>query len=363
VQPYQTQLLFRSDPGATYPFGGVLTTGLRAAQVGNSELRWETTTGTNLGLDYTVLNDRVTGNFEIYQKTTKDLLQEVSVPQPAVVSTRWENIGSLRNRGFEAATDVQLISQGRRSLNGGLVLTVERGKIISLGDTGRVLQSGDVSGQGQSNQYSQRIKAGLPLGTFFGPKFLFVNSAGQQVFACLAASAGCTAGETTNPTEADKLVIGNANPSFTLGLRNNGTWNNIDASWLWRGEFGGDVFNNTALVYASKANATQGRNFLASALEMTDGLKEPAKFSSRWIEDRTFVRLQNVTVGYAVPTRLTSGRTTRVYVSGDNLLMSTKYTGYDPEVYTTHGGVATRGVDYLSYPRARTYTLGAHVQF
>jgi iron complex outermembrane receptor protein len=161
---------------------------------------------------------------------------------------------------------------------------------------------------------------------------------------------------------SEVVVIGNANPSFTLGVRNNAIWNGIDASWLWRGEFGGDVFNNTALVYASKSDAKQGRNFLRSALDMPDAIGEPSKFSSRWVESRTFVRLQNVTVGYALPRDLTAGRATRIYLSGDNMLLFTKYTGYDPEVFVA-SGLASRGVDYLVYPPSRRFTLGARVQF
>jgi len=363
VQPYQTQLLLRADPGASYPFGGTVSSGLRAAQVGNPDLKWETATQTNFGIDYGLMQDRVTGAVEFYQKDTKDLLLSVNVPQPAVVSTRLENIGSLRNRGIEASADLEMFKSAHRSLTGGLVFTRERNEVTSLGDTSRkFINTGFVSGQGQSNQYSQRIMVGQPIGTFFGPKFIGANAAGQQTFVCKAASAGCVNGVTTDPTDGDKVVIGNANPSFTLGLHNTGQWNNFDASWLWRGEFGGDVFNNTALVYASKSNAKQGRNFLSSALSQPDAIGEPSKYSSRWVESRTFVRLQNLTVGYAVPSRFTAGRTARMYVSGDNLLLSTKYTGYDPEVFVS-SGLASRGIDYLVYPPARRFTLGARVQF
>jgi len=359
VQPYQTQLLLRADPGATYPFGGVLTTGLRAAQVGNPDLKWETATQTNIGIDYSVMNDKITGNIELYNKDTKDLLLDVAVPQPAVVSSRIENIGSLQNRGLEAAADVQLYQSGQKSLTGGLVFTVERNKVTELrGD----INSGFVSGQGQSNQYSERIMVGQPIGTFFGPRFIDVEG-GKQYFACKS-SASCTNGKTTDPAESDKEILGNANPSFTLGLRNSGTWSKFDVSWLWRGEFGGKVFNNTALVYQTKSDAKQGRNFLRAALDMPDDINEPAKFSSRWVEDRTFVRLQNLTLGYTfnLPSNITS-QPTRVYVSGDNLFLATHYTGYDPEVFSSNGGIATRGVDYLTYPRARTFTVGARFQF
>ena len=182
VQPYQTQLLLRSDPGATYPFGGVLTTGLRAAQVGNPDLKWETATQTNVGIDYGLLNDRISGSIEYYIKDTKDLLLDVSVPQPAVVATRIENIGSLQNKGLEANIDGQLWHSGsQKSISGGLVLAVERNKVTSLGDR-PFINTGFVNGQGQSNQYSERIMIGQPIGTFFGPKFIRVNSAGQQVW-------------------------------------------------------------------------------------------------------------------------------------------------------------------------------------
>ena len=219
-------------------------------------------------------------------------------------------------------------------------------------------------GQGQSGRNSQRLIPGQPLGTFWGPKFLRVNSTHQQVFSCVAASTGCTNGETLAPTGDDEMIIGNANPTFSLGLRSNGSQGHFDASWLWRAEFGKDVFNNTALVYSTKGNAKSDRNFLVSALSDPIGIGEPAIYSSLWIESGRFVRLQNATVGYtfALPGALGGGRTTRVYVSGDNLLLFTPYTGYDPEVFVD-AGIATRGIDYLTYPRARTFTLGAHVQF
>lgn len=367
VSPYQTKLLLRADPGAVYPFGGVLTTGLRAAQVGNPELTWETAEQINVGLDYGFANERFTGVIDFYQKTTKDLLLEVDVPQPAVVNTRLENIGSLRNRGVEITFNTPLMDRGTRTLNLEIVASAERNEVTSLGDTARkFINTGWVSGQGQSGQYSQRIMIGEPIGTFFAPRFLRVETsganAGKQVFKCKASSPGCSNGETLSPTDADREVIGSANPDFVLGISNNGTWGSVDFSWLWRGEFGGKVFNNTALVYQTKSNATQGRNFLAAALQDADDITEPAKYSDRWIEDRTFVRLQNFTIGYTLPRHLSRGRATRVFLSGDNLLLLSGYSGYDPEVFVATG-LASRGIDYLTYPRARTFTVGARLQY
>jgi len=364
VRPYATQLLLRADNGARYPFGNTVTTGLLAAQVANPNLKWETSEQANLGIDFGLRADRITGTIDLYQKDTKDLLLDVTVPQPAVVSTRLENIGQIRNRGVEATVDARLIDGAARTLSAGLVATVERNEVVSIGGDREFIITGNVNGQGQSGRFAQRIMTGEPLGTFWGPRFLRVNEQGRQLFACSRSDADCVNGETFSPTGDDEAIIGNANPAFALGFRSSATWGKFDASWLWRGEFGREVFNNTALVYATKANAKQSRNFLESALDAPDGIDEPSIYSSRWIEDGSFVRLQNVTIGYTfdLPSRLGFGRATRVYLAGDNVLLFTPYEGYDPEVHTDLG-LASRGIDYLTYPRARTFTLGARVTF
>ena len=364
VRPYATQLLLKANSGARYPFGSTITTGLVATQVANPTLKWETAEQTNVGLDFGIRNDQITGGIDVYVKNTKDLLLEVPVPQPAVVSNQIQNIGSVRNRGIEATVDAKLIERSDRSFTSGLVLSVERNKVQNLGEDREFIITGGVFGQGQSGRFSQRIIRGEPLGTFYGPTFVGVDAKGKQLFACSRTAADCVNGQTFAPTGNDESVIGNANPKFSLGLRSNGNFRKFDASWLWRAEVGRDVFNNTALVYSTKGNALSDRNFLVSALSDPIGIAEPAIFSSRWIESGTFTRLQNVTVGYTfdLPSRLGGGKNTRVYLSGDNLLLFTPYSGYDPEVFVA-SGLASRGIDYLTYPRARTFTTGARIQF
>ena len=370
VGPYQTQLLLGTSSSATYPFGGSVITGFGATQVANPDLKWETSTQTNVGIDWGIKNDRITGTFELYQKKTKDLLFRVPVAQPAVVSTRLENVGSLSNNGFEANIDAQLFSSNTSSFSSGLVFAIERNKVDELGLDRQFINVASVNGQGQSGRQAQRLIPGQPVGTFWGAEFAGFNTTGQQLFNKYTVTRDAKGretsrklnGTTTSPGGDDEVIIGNANPNFSLGVRSNGTWKKFDASWLWRAEMGRDVFNNTALVYSTTANAKQGRNFLASALTQKDAFGEPAIYSSRWIEDGSFVRLQNVTLGYTfrAPAQL-GGRDARVYLSGDNLLLSTPYSGYDPEVFT--GGGVDRGVDYLIYPRARTFTGGFRVTF
>jgi iron complex outermembrane receptor protein len=228
------------------------------------------------------------------------------------------------------------------------------------------ITSGFLSGQGQSGQTAQRILPGYALGTFYGLEYVGINTAGQQEFNDYDAD-GNLVGTTTSPGADDFQVLGEANPDFTVGLRSQLTWGAFDASFIARWEQGRDVLNNTALVHASKSNVKQGKNILRSGLDETDeSINEPAIYSSRWIEDGSFLRLQNITLGYTfeLPGLLTGGRgnTARVYAAADNLLMLTGYTGYDPEAHSD-AGLGTRGIDYLSYPRARSFTAGMRLSF
>lgn len=370
VRPYGTQLLLRTNNDARYPFGNSVITGFAASQVANPDLKWETSTQANIGFDYGFKGDRYTGTVEFYQKKTKDLLFEVPVAQPAVVSNRLENVGSLKVRGLEASLDAALFENTSASVTSGLVFTMERNEIEALGLNRQFITTGNVNGQGQSGKVAQRLIPGQPIGTFWGAEFAGYNSNGEQLFnkykvtrdAAGRETSRVRDGTTTSPGGDDEVIIGDANPAFSIGLRSNATWHRFDASWLWRAEMGRDVFNNTALVYGTTSNVNQSRNFLRSALKNKDALGQPAIYSSRWIEDGSFLRLQNLTVGYTFRLPGLSSRDTRVYVSGDNLLLFTPYSGYDPEVFVDNG-LAVRGIDYLIYPRARTFTTGVRIQF
>ena len=365
VDPYTSLITLAGNTGAAYPWGDVAHGGVLATSNGNPDLKWEQTSQIDGAVDFALMNNRISGSLEYYHKNTKDLLLTVAVAQPALNDTQLKNVGKLSGHGLEFTLDALAISRPSLTWRAGLVLAAERTKVVDLG--GGSINTGFISGQGQSNAYSQRLIEGQPVGTFYGPLFVGVDANGKQVYACTAATVGCVNGRTTlgqGTAEADYRILGNANPDFTLGFHSEINWNHFDISFLIRAAVGQDVFNNTALVYGTKSDALQDKNFLRDALNDPTGIHEPAIFSSKWVENASFVRLQNITVGYDLhlPVLTRSARSARVYVSADNLILLTGYSGLDPEVYTSNG-LATRGLDYLTYPRPRTITGGLRLLF
>lgn len=371
VPPYSSLLKLEPRNDAKYPFGDVPVSGVIPTSDANPSLKWEQTSQFNLAVDYGLLDNRISGSVEYYVKNTSDLLLSVTNAQPAFAERRLQNVGKVRNKGLEISVDALLASRPDMSWRAGLVFAAERNTVVDLGPYTSGIPTGTVSGQGQSGVNAQIIKKGLSIGTFYGPRFLRVNAQGKQVFACVATSPGCVAGETLNATSDDYQIIGNANPDFTLGLRSQINWHKFDISFLIRASVGGDVFNNTALVFGTKSDALQDKNFLRSALTDPTGIHEPAIYSSRWVEDASFVRLQNITVEYQlnIPVLTGSARSARLFVSADNLLLLTGYSGLDPEVsnlasgLNPSAGLQARSIDYLSYPRPRTITGGLRLTF
>jgi TonB-dependent starch-binding outer membrane protein SusC len=384
IRPFSSLALFEPQGGGRYPWGDSPATGIVGARNPNPDLRWEETEQINVALDFGFRENRLSGTLEYYIKNTSNLLLDVTPPAPALVTTRTENVGKLRNRGIEFALDALAISRPGLSWRAGLVFSANRNKVVDLAGTGFIGTS-TASGQGQSDTRTQRIMPGYPIGTFYGRVFVRVADElgpvvdldpsvagldtlwlpGQQLFRCVVAAPTCVNGEAKLPSAGDFAVIGNANPDFELGLTNQVNWKRFDFSVHVRAVIGHDVFNNTSMVYRTKGNAQQTKNFLRDALNDPDRISEPAIYSSRWIEDGSFLRLQNLTAGFTFDTPRVFGtaRTARVYVAGDNLLLLTGYSGLDPEVHAGIPGLQTRGVDYLSYPRARTLTAGLRVTF
>lgn len=353
---YRSLALLTPDPGARAVLGGGIVTGVAPSTYANPDLRWEQTQSFNVGLDYGFANNKYSGTLEFYQKNTDDLLLEISVPQPAVVSTRLENIGSMRNRGVEFTFDALAVDRPNANLMLGLVFASNENEIESLGDRDRIF-TGTVSGRGQSDVDALILEAGHAVPTFYGLIFTGYDESGKQQFQDLNGDGAVDAD--------DRTYLGSPLPDWTLGFTTRANWGSFDFNLFLRGEFGRDLFNNTALVYQSKSSALQGQNFLAAALTDPDAINEAALYSSRWVQDASFLRLDNVTLGYRLNmANLTSTvRNARIYVSAQNLFVLTPYDGIDPEVNTGDAGLAASGIDYMRYPRPRTFTVGVNIGF
>lgn len=367
VPPYASLRLLSAGSGATYPWGDAPQTGVSLFRNPSEQLRWEMTSQANIAVDFGLMNDRLAGTVEYYMKNTSDLLLEVPVPAPAEPATRIENVGEMKNSGFEITLNTIPTSKPGLTWRSGLIFATYSNEVTDLGPHSS-LRSGVVSGQGQSDVWAQRILPGQPLGTFYGPVFIGLDGAGRQLFQCAAVAAGCTSSQVAG---SDFAIIGNANPDFTLGWNNQIAWNKFNISFLVRAVVGNDVFNNTSLVYASKGNALQDKNFLQPALTDGAALREPSVYSSRWIEDGSFVRLQNITIEYdlSFPALMRWARSAKLYVSADNVFLISGYSGLDPEVNSNNEanpsdvGLQARGIDYLSYPRPRIITGGMRLVF
>ncbi|MEL6772915.1 MAG: TonB-dependent receptor [Bacteroidota bacterium] len=344
--------------------GDEIQTGFALRQLANPDLRWEEKQEFTIGLDYGFIDERIVGSIEFYRNDTEDLLLEITVPQPAPVATFVDNVGSVRNTGLDLALDYYAIEKADMNLQLGLVFNTNVNEILDLGGQDQIF-TGSVSGRGQSGQQALLLTPGEPFPVFFGPEFLRVNEAGDQVFNDYDAD-GNLIGETTEPDAGDRQIIGDPRPDFSYGFRAQFDYKQFGISAFIRGEQGRELFNNTALVFGNKS-ALPNTNVIASALDTPDAINEEARFSSRWIEDASFIRLDNITLEYRpdIARYAPFVRNTRVFLSVDNVFTITPYDGFDPEVNTNAqiGLIPATGIDYTNYPVARTFTLGVNLGF
>ncbi len=346
-------------PGANAVIGDEVRTGVASTQLANPDLKWEETTQTNLGIDFGLLENKISGSIDLYTKTTDDLLIEFAVPQPAVVETAIDNAGKVKNEGIEIMLNSINIASGdwfwRTSLN----FTSNKNEVVSLG-TREYIITGRIGGAGLSDTQAQIVLPGEPLYTFFGPKFLGYDEDGAEILSNHPGNSLANSG----PLNDGRFILGNARPDWTLGFTSITQWKKWDFRFNFNWVYGNDILNNTAMEYQRPSNVFTGINLLSGAVDDVNNGMDPGAttaFSDRFIEDGSFIRLQNVTVGYSFDTAWF--RTLRVYLSADNLFVLTDYTGYDPEVntYAEMRGVSTMGMDYTNYPRARTFTVGLNI--
>ena len=340
-----------------YVLGGTAIPSVLPSNYPNPDLKWETTSQANVGLDFGMWDQRLTGSLDYYKKHTTDLLLEFNTAAPSVVQTQWANVGEVNNTGFELSLDGKIIRKDDFQWNATLNFSTNKNEVVSLSNENFArtqILTNATSGVVSNGSSTQIIIPGEALGTFYGRKFTGLDADGMETYL-----------DEDGVEGADLLVIGSANPDFTFGFSNSFFWKNFDMSISFRGVVGNDIYNNTAAEF-SYVNAAPGVNILKSALDLGMSRSQISQFSSQWIEDGSYLRLDNMSIGYTFNTNhLAFLSKARLYLTGQNLFVITNYSGFDPEVRTNtnRGGVAPLGIDYLSYPRPRIFMLGASLSF
>lgn len=324
------------------------------AQNVNPNLKWESTAQLNIGLDFGIFN-RINGTIEFYHKKTSDLLWTYPVPQPPYqVGTMLANVGDLVNKGIEVSLSANILRQKDLTLDANVTFAYNDQEITKLSNDAYQavgLQAGSLHGlRGMSGMYSQIIKEGYPSGAFYGPKCSGIDSDGNYII---------------NRDEDGKPIneyLGSAQPKFNLGFGMNLTYRDFDFSFAGYGMFGQKVLNATRMAMFDPTRLP-AQNVPDDFLE--SGIKSDPVFSSYFVENGSFFRLQSVTLGYTLPEVKKIGlEKIRFYLTGENLFCITGYSGIDPEVSLPDNVLEGPGIDrFNSYPRPRTFSLGVNISF
>ena len=340
----------------------------------NPDLKWETTAQADFGIDMAFLNRRLRVSFDYYDKQTSDLLRERNLALSSGYDKMWVNDGKIQNRGFEVTVDADISQTKDWQLSGTLIYSRNRNKVKDLGNT---LESGlvtdpmtgmlfEYSGNSleQYRDYTNILAIGQPVNVFYGYKVDgIVQTLNEGIDAGLS-------GDYANPgefkymnlngdseiSEADKTIIGDPNPDFTASLALNLSWKKFDVSVFFNGVFGQDVLNTKAFGEPSNSPLRwTPDNPTNKYPSLRDGRQ--VKISDWWIEDGSFLRVQNLNIGYTfdLPKKSFLSKA-RIYMNASNLYTFTKFKGYDPEV-------GLDGVYSGGYPRLRKWTFGLDLTF
>lgn len=336
--------------GITY-FAGNQITNFAVNQNSNSDLRWETRAQQNIGIDFSFLNSRISGSVDVYSATTKNLLFNYSVPQPPYpYGTIVANVGSLLNEGLDMNLNVHVIKSDKLNLSVNGNLSLLRNKVKEL--------SGSINGVPLNTNYvdwgynSYLIK-GKPIGTYYILKHSGKTTANEETVVDRNNDGVIDTGNQS----PDRFYEGSALPTYTYAFSPVLNYKNFDLTMLFRGSGGNKIYNNLRSNLSYFENLGKS-NLLTSAA--STGLFTSKYGSDLWLEDGSFLRFENLTVGYRVNTqklKYVSGL--RFSLTATNLALFTKYKGLDPEL--SANGTSGSGADTGIYPRTRTIAFGLHV--
>jgi TonB-linked SusC/RagA family outer membrane protein len=355
-----------------YSFDGTPAVAFTRSARANPNLKWETTTQYNAGLDFGLRKDRLTASIDLYSKETTDLLVDIPLEQTTGFVSTLANIGTVTNKGVELEVNGIIVDRKnfRWTVSGNIARNVN--EVTSLGGQTQFfpyVNSAELQHLARiSSGQITIVKVGEPLGSFFGYEFDGVDPAtGAVRYVDQGTKDGVI-------SEDDRVVLGNAQPDFTYGLQNNLLYKGLDFSFAFAGSQGNQLYNGLRQnletvtpnynVSADLANRWTPEN--PSTTIPKAETTSVIKLDSRYIEDASWLKLKNITVGYTIPfkwSRLPKAKL-RIYASAQNLWTITKYKGYDPES-SRYGGNETsnlfQGVDFGAYPSARTFLFGINI--
>lgn len=376
-------LSLASMGSVNYSFGGTLYTGLAPTRLANPDLKWEKTNQYNVGLDLSLLDRKINFVFDVYYKQTKDLLINVPVPLTSGYATVLQNIGGVENKGIEIGLTTENLKTENFSWNSNFVFAANRNKVTAIGNG--VNQFFPVVPNGSLLQQQPVIvKVGLPLGTFWGYRTNGIFQTQEEVNTQpkINSLANTKVGDRryvdTNGdgviTALDKGDLGSSQPKFTGSFSNTVSYKDFDLNFSFQGSYGGKIFN---ALNQQLEISTLGTN-AAAALEDRWTPENPSNeipratssplgiVSERYVEDASFLRLKLITLGYTLPKSVSKKlgtKSVKFYVSAENLITWTKYTGYDPEVSSYEQNNLYPGIDFGSYPNSKTFISGLNVTF
>ncbi|NLB55658.1 MAG: SusC/RagA family TonB-linked outer membrane protein, partial [Lentisphaerae bacterium] len=354
IDPYKSLQLYGT--AGQYYDNGKWYRAYQISQNANPDLKWEETSMFNIGLDYNIMNSRINGTIEYYNKQTNDLLYTYQVPVPPFLyPDMLANVGSMSNKGIEFLLSGDIIRKTDLRWTASLNLAHNKNEITRLSSeefATSSIKTGSAWIRGGSDNTTHIVEEGKEVGTFYGWLSYGLDENGMYIFDDMIDGK-------EGLTNDDRTYIGTAQPKLTYGLSNIITWKNWDLNLFFRGVYGNDVLNFSKMSYAT-TQWLPGANVLREAL--TIGLADNPKYSSFYIEKGSFLRLDNASLSYSFDvSKWNYLQKLRVYVTGQNLFTITNYTGLDPEVEMRGLDPGIEGREY--YPKSRTISLGVNVSF
>lgn len=354
----------------TYPLEDDQTTiddypvGISFTRFANPDIQWEVSTQTNVGFDFAFLDFRLSGTLDYFYKVSDNVLLEVTPPDPiSPTSTFWTNVPEMeiRNAGIELSLDYSNKPGAAFQWNIGGNLSYMNNEIAN--SPYRVLTTGAAQGGGQTGATINGYLNDEPVGTFYTLIFDGIGENGQSQYVDFDLD--------NEITDDDRRVAGTALPNFLYAFYANLKYHAFDLSLNFNGVSGNEIYNHNRMEFFNRGRLSTSNNTTAFATEFADESNTNSNtVSSRYLEDGSFLRLNNVALGYTLtPDRLgwsgNSFTSFRLFVTGQNLFVITDYSGFDPEVNTgvNQAGIQTFGIDRLTYPAARTFMLGLNATF